>query len=1127
MKKSFLLIIIFFGVQIYAQVESKKLNLKTFTVKNDSIQIDSVSINSADFKVFDKNNIEIDSSKYSIDFSKSLLIFKDDVGEEVNVQYTPYPEFLTKRYFRFDKKLIMPKEGKNRFRYSLNSKKNRSLFVPFEGLETDGNITRGFTIGNNQNAVANSTLDLQISGKLSSNITLKASIVDTNIPIQENGNTYKLNEFDRVFIELISENWNINAGDIYLNNNETTFLQFNKKVSGLEVNAKIKKKNWEINTKASGAFVKGKYKKYEFPGQEGNQGPYKISDFDPNNYVLILSGTEQIYVNGQLLKRGENYDYIINYNTSEVIFTTTFPINANMRISAEYQYTDRVYNRFTTYEKVSFKNKKLDISGFFYNENDVKNQSLEPELTDEQKQILANAGDDPAAMVSPSAYEDDYSDSKVLYKKSIDNGVEYFEYTSEEQDNLFYVNFTFVGENLGDYSLKEVIAIGKIYEYVGGNLGSYSPVTQLVSPEKLQVAVLKANYVPSEKTNIKTEVAFSNSDINLFSDIDDENNTGLATKFDWTQQIYKKEWLLKSNVKYDYINENFKTIQRIQKVEFNRDWNVESSTIGNQQLINAGLNLSKNDNFFDYQFSTLEFGENYKGNIHQIAGASNSKKVSLNFNASMLNNESETEKGSFLRYLLNAQYIFSKAWIGAKLSGEKNELNDLESDNLNPLSHKYIDYEAFVGVGDTAKVFVKVGANFRTTDSIQNNQFERANNSKIYYLNSQLINSKTATLSMYLNYRTVDNTNFDNEESLNSKIVFRKQFWNQFLTWATTYQTRSGTIPLQDYTYKEVDPEHGYYMWIDYNGNGIKELNEFEVAQFADQARYLRVVLPTVNYIGTHQNIFSQNIILNPIQWSTKNNLRKVLSHFYNQSSFIIDSKLKKEESNFNFNPFETKNDDLLALIFNIRNNFYLNRGKKNYSTTYQYLKNQNRNITTIDEIENNVESHKILFEHKIGKFWQVNLDLKKSNSSTNSINYENRNYKLLNQSIFPKLSYYYSETSFFSLFYKYTKKENEINNLETLSASKLGASINYSKDEKSLIRAEFNMHNFDFVGNQNSPVAYQMLEGLQPGKNYTWNLLLHKKLMSFLSLNINYLGRKSETSNTIHTGSIQLRADF
>ena len=95
------------------------------------------------------------------------------------------------------------------------------------------------------------------------------------------------------------------------------------------------------------------------------------------------------------------------------------------------------------------------------------------------------------------------------------------------------------------------------------------------------------------------------------------------------------------------------------------------------------------------------------------------------------------------------------------------------------------------------------------------------------------------------------------------------------------------------------------------------------------------------------------------------------------------------------------------------------------------------------------------------------------------------------------------------------------------MKLQKLGISINYANNLKSLLKAEVNIFNNKFEGLNNSPVAYQMLEGLQPGKNYTWSLLFQQKLNSFLNLNLNYLGRKSETSKTIHTGTIKLKAIF
>jgi hypothetical protein len=1129
MKKGLLLLFLLVSVISYAQIQSKNFHNKSFVVKTDTIIIDSVSITPFNFKVFSEKNVQIDSSKYTVDFSKALLVFNSDNDikfTEVIVEYTSYPDFITKEYTIFDSKLIVPNASNQTQLYSLTTNQQKLPFKPFEGLNTAGNITRGLTTGNNQNGVVNSSLDLQISGKLSEKVTLKAAILDTNLPIQENGNTYKLNEFDRVFIELFSDNWSINAGDIYLKNNETSFLKFNKKVSGLGVKATINNDNSEINIETSGAIVKGKYKKVAFKGQEANQGPYQLSDFN-NKYILILSGTEQIYVNGIQLKRGEENDYTIDYNTAEITFTTTFPITGNMRITAEYQYTDRVYTRFITYNNLDYKSEKLAVSGYFYNENDLKNQSLEQDLSNEQKQLLSEAGNNPNLMVTPSAYSATFSEDRILYKKAVIGTTEFFEYSTNEGDELYNVTFTYVGENLGNYILKEVIALGKVYEYIGENLGNYNPVIQLIAPNKLQIAVFKATYNPTLKTTLNVETAFSNNDENLFSTINDSENKGLATKLKWEQVLFDKKWQLKSNLKFDFINDKFKSIERIQNIEFNRDWNIETSN-GNQKLISSALEFSnKKNNTINYLFENLEISDSFTGNKHHLFGNLKLKNVSIHFNNSILNNKTSIEKGTFSRYYISSKYNLSKSWYGVAFNGENNKRTEISTNSPLAISHKFNEIEAFFGVGDSTNVYTQFGVSFRTTDSIQNSSFEQVNNSKIFYVKSTLLNTNTANLKAYVNYRTVENANFKDEASLNSNFVYNQQLFSQFLNFTTSYQSLSGTLPQQDYTYIKTEPGQGFYTWIDYNNNQIKELNEFEIAQFTDQATYLRVILPTINYIATHQNKFSQIVAINPQQWSAKTGVKKLLSHFYNQTYILIDSKQKKEDNKFNLNPFDTNNSNLLGLNFNLNNSFYFNKGLKKYSTTYNFLNSKSKNTTTIDNLENSIQQHKLQFEHKIGNFWQFNFDVSNSINTTVSLNYDNRNYELNNAIAIPKISYYYNTNTYLSLYYEAKKKENQIGDLETLTSNKFGLEINYANNSKNLLKAAVNLFNNKFEGNNNSPIAYQMLEGLQPGKNYTWSLLFYRKINSFLNLNLNYLGRKSETSKTIHTGTIQLKAIF
>ncbi|HEX9825703.1 MAG TPA: hypothetical protein VGA80_03820, partial [Flavobacteriaceae bacterium] len=575
-----------------ALAQEHNSNYRTIKVAvGDTISIDSVSINPSRFLVKTKNDVLIDTSKYSVDFAKSILVFKEAIASDsVIIDYLRYPDYITKTYRQLDPSIIVKNTNSIQRLYKLNQSTLNNTFTPFESLNTSGSISRGVTVGNNQNSVLNSELDLQISGKLSDKVTLRASIQDANIPLQENGYSQRLDEFDQVFIEVFSDDWNIRAGDIDLQNTNSYFANFTKRVQGLSVSVNLDKEESKTNLFASGALVRGQFTRSQFTAQEGNQGPYKLRG--PNNelFVLIVSGSETVYVNGLPIERGEDKDYIIDYNAGEIIFNSTFPITSEMRISVDYQYSERNFSRFTIYGGGAYETEKLKLGVSVYSETDAKNQPLQQNLSSEQVQILANAGDNKDLMVAPSDAPEVYSENRILYKKELIDGVEAFVFSNNPEDELFSVKFTLVGNNQGDYVISNANAITTIYEYVapvnGIPQGNYAPIVQLIAPTQLQVAVVNGTYKPTEKTDIYFEVAGSKNDLNLFSSLDDANNDGFAGKFRVNQHLIKHDslWSLRAFVDADIIQENFKTIQRLYYAEFNRDWNLENP-LGNQNLL--------------------------------------------------------------------------------------------------------------------------------------------------------------------------------------------------------------------------------------------------------------------------------------------------------------------------------------------------------------------------------------------------------------------------------------------------------------------------------------------------------------------------------------------------------------
>lgn len=1131
MLKKLFLLLVFIGFSKLSAQEIKSLyNTKKVAVSKDTIEIEKVSISPTFFKLQTSEGTEIDTSFYKIDFKKGKLVFKNGFisQDSLTVRYFKFPEQLTKTYSIYDQDRVVANDG-GLYKVNRSVKK----FVPFDGLNTSGSITRGVTIGNNQNASVTSNLDLQITGKISDKVSLRASIQDANIPLQDNGYSQKLDEFDQIFIELFTDRWNIRAGDLFLENRQSRFLNFNKKVQGLSTRFNFGGEENKTDIFASAALVRGQYAKSSFTGQEGNQGPYKLRGNNGELYVLVISGSERVYVNGILKKRGENNDYSIDYNAGEITFTSLFPITSEMRIVIEYQYSDRSYTRFVTYAGANHEAKNWSLGGYLYSENDVKNQPLQQNLTSEQVAVLSNAGDTIDLMNAPSAYVDSYSENKILYKKIIVTTGEAYEYSTNSADELYNVRFTLVGNNLGNYVLTNSSAIGKIYQYVepiaGIRQGNYEPITRLVAPTKIQIATVLGKYNPNEKTVVDFEVGVSNNDLNLFSAIDDNNNKGIAGKLNFRQRLFTKKWKIDAFGNYQFVQENFKTIERLFNIEFNRDWNLTTFE-GNQSLLINGLDFTLPEKGkLTYQFEKLDFSKSFSGNRHIINGFFKLNHWNILQNASYLKSDGAFSTSTFVRNTSQVRYNFKKNWIGNSLRLENNKEKIVATQQLSSLSQRFTEYGAFAGRGDSTKVFVEVGYLQRLNDSLQNGVMRRVNTSQSYYLKSKLLQTKKSDLSLFVNYRNLKYVDIarKNEPSLNSRLLYNDKYFKQLMLVTTAYETTSGTIAQQEFTYLEVEPGQGVYTWIDYNSNGVQELEEFEVAAFSDQAKYLRVFLPNQIFVKTHQNKFSQALTLNWSQWQNSTGFRKFLSHFYNQSSFLIERKIQRNGDNFDLNPFSRSDDNLLGVNTSLRNSLFYNRGKQKHSITGTYIQNRIKTLLSVGSQENKNSSFQLQYIHLLKKTWIFSLSTEAAQNDLISENYSSKNFEVDSHKVNPKISYLFNKNASWDVFYEFEKKENQIGNSEKLAQNRFGTSFSYASEKKLTINGEFSLYQNKFEGDTQSAVAFQMLEGLQPGKNMTWRLLVQKNLTQFLDININYQGRKSETSPTIHTGNIQLRAYF
>jgi len=1155
---------------------------------NDTIQLDTLTIVPGTFHATTSSGVLADSIDYRVDYANALFILAvPHPDESIEVSYEVFPVLLTGERSHKNQVAMTstPENRVNPFLYNPTKQKSEDPFA-MGGLNKSGSLSRGISFGNTRDVSVNSNLNLQISGRLTDNVDLMMVATDDNLPIQADGTTQQLQEFDRVFIQLTSPTTKLVAGDFFTERPNSYFMKFNKRGQGLSFTTVVPLANSgdkkspvhpphnnpdstgiRLHVTGAAALSKGKFARNVIQGVEGNQGPYRLRGAENELFIIVLSGTEKVYIDGKLMVRGQENDYIIDYNTAEIIFTAHQQITKDKRIVVEFQYSDRNYSRSLvhsgiTWEKTSpvlgiENGKKMPLKTTriilnVFSEQDHKNQPVQQNLSADDIFVLAAVGDTLNKAVIPGIDSVGYTDSEVRYEKidTIVNSVLYTNvlvYSTIPDSAVWRGTFTFVGSGNGNYHQVNTTANGKVFEWIapvaGVPQGDYEPVVVIVTPKKRQMVT--AGYEFTTKTSgLYAEGAISNNDLNTFSPVDSRDDQGYAATVAFRKKIPVKDSLeFSANVKYEYTSRYFTFIERYRPVEFERDWNLGTnayrSPTADQHMIVSAFRFGSARNKFitGYDFSAFNEGAQYTGIKNGILLGVNNKRIRSTLNASYLTSTGAYGKTDFSRERLNVTIPLTKIIsVGGWEDVEFSHLHKPGSDTLQSTSFGFVEWESFAQAGDSSKTFIRGFYRQRADWLPRYTLLNLATFGQSIGASVGFNQLKDQRLNITASYRKLDIRNYllttiQPDNTVVGRVEYSLRLFKGSIDLNTFYEAGSGLEVKKEFFYLQVPAGQGAYAWTDYNGNGVKELNEFETALFSDQAQYIRVFTPTNQFVKVYTNQFSQSIRLkSPQKWQQKTGLLKLLTRFSDQAAYRVDRKTQSRLFEHAYLPQidDAGDTSLVSLNATIRNTVFFNQLSSKFGLDYTWQTVRGKYLLT-----NGLESrgnayHQVRIRWNLTRAFSTIIEYKSGVKQNSSQFFSTRNYYITYYETEPRLSYQPGTTFRVSLIYRYAEKKNaadlggEITNLQ-----KFGIEFRATKASKGGMTAEFNYFRIAYDGTVNSTTGYEMLEGLKPGENFTWKAGWQQSLGGSLQLTLGYEGRKTPDNKPIHTGTAQVRAMF
>lgn len=1074
------------------------------------------------------------------------ILSDTSIDRHLTVQYSYLPFRFQDTYYKRTLVAIKDSSGRDSIRISKPASSFSVDDIFGRNLQKSGSIVRGFTVGSNRDLSLNSGLRLQLAGKIASDLEVVAALTDESTPIQPEGTTQTLQEFDKVFVEMRGTDFGATLGDFNLDLNGTEFANLSRKLQGAKGEANYRLGGTNGSALISGAVPRGKYTTNQFPGLEGVQGPYRLVGKNNEQNIIVIAGTERVYIDGELQTRGETNDYVIDYSVAEVTFTTRKLITSASRITIDFEYTDRQYNRslFAGQTSSKFLDNKAALTFTYIREADDQDSPIDFAISDSARLVLQRAGGDRNKAVLSGVTHVDSNGYYILVDTILANGQErqFYRYTPGRTAQ-YNVVFSSVGAGQGEYSKQSI----GVFVWNGPGGGEYLPIQYLPLPQLQQTVDMNLNLVPVKDLKVTGEWATSSFDANRFSSIGDENNTGHALNF--TAGFAPKDVRLGDRnigsfdlqLQERYVNRRFSFIDRVNDIEFNRKWGIDTATQSNEEIQQASLKyLPSSQLVVGGGYGRINRGPDF--NSKRVEGSLDVKGEGLPTVQYLVEDIRSREAiidnfSSWFRQNGSIEVSFLGLVPSFRYEGENRKISSLQTSNLKDGSLKYDLFAPGLKVNALGSLSLSTGLEWRTDNLFNAGNVVRESRSFTQNYGAKLAewHDLSSSLDITLREKTYSQTFRALGNSDIKTVLVRSQSrytpFNHGLESDLFYEVATERSARLERVFVHVAQGTGTYRYLgDLNGNGVADESEFEETRF--DGDYIAITLPSEQLYPVIDLKTSARVRLTPRLFLQGNHgfFSDVLSVLSTESYVRVEEKSNEPDLKqiylLHFSRFQ-KDSTTIAGSTLFTQDVNVLEGSPVVSLRLRYSQRTGLNQFTSGNERSYTRERSMRLRLQLVKEIANQIDYINSIDRVGSMQSSNRLRDILSNSIAYDMSYRPEQDVEVGFRVELNKSTDRF------ETPQLGADLNtqsvrfvYAFQGAGQLRVQASREEV-ILSQAQAVFPFELTGGRVEGKTWLWSVAFDYRVTQFIQATMNYDGRTEGGRPPVHTARAEVRAFF